>query len=337
MITSRSTKSAVEPVYDFEGEGDGIWTGEGRFSPGGLPAHKARIQRWWPWPPIPVRKPRRSCGSCSPVDPVISLRRFRPAFAFPRQIESDLSRGGGGKMTHLSKKVRRNQSLHCRKKAHLSLVSVFFVMFSSDRCHSFCLFFRWRKGAFRGGVDQGAERRQSTGRSRRGLSGEFDASRSGESPVGGFHRRFRFGPAPSAPGPSPKARAECGRESSNAPVAPGVSAGPPLAMTPFHRGSGFWVTPFPGRRDPRVWAISGDGGRWVPRRHSGPLRKRRSARLDRSAAVDRPGTGLLTRRLGGNPATRMMRCQAVHPLPHPEDLTEAAAVPDGRVGAFALV
>lgn len=163
-------------------------------------------------------------------------------------------------MTHLSKKVKKKPiSPLPEEGASFPLFPFFFVMFSSDRCHSFCLFFRWRKGAFRGGVDQG----RKGGNLPDDPGGAFRRIRCVSvraSPVGGFHRRFRFGPAPSAPGPSPKARAECGRESECPGCTGGFRRSPPCD-DPLSPGERVLGDAFPRRRDPRVWGISGDGGR----------------------------------------------------------------------------
>jgi len=148
-------------------------------------------------------------------------------------------------MTHLSKKVKKKPiSPLPEEGASFPLFPFFSLCFRQTVAILFACFFVGGKVLFAVGWIRGGK--AAIYRTiPAGPFGEFDASRSGESPVGGFHRRFRFGPAPSAPGPSPKARAECGRESE----CPGCTGGfrrSPLAMTPFHRGSGFWVTPFPG-------------------------------------------------------------------------------------------
>jgi len=148
-------------------------------------------------------------------------------------------------MTHLSKKVKKKPiSPLPEEGASFPLFPFFSLCFRQTVAILFACFFVGGKALFAVGWIRGGK--AAIYRTiPAGPFGEFDASRSGESPVGGFHRRFRFGPAPSAPGPSPKARAECGRESE----CPGCTGGfrrSPLAMTPFHRGSGFWVTPFPG-------------------------------------------------------------------------------------------
>lgn len=148
-------------------------------------------------------------------------------------------------MTHLSKKVKKKPiSPLPEEGASFPLFPFFSLCFRQTVAILFACFFVGGKALFAVGWIRGGK--AAIYRTiPAGPFGEFDASRSARPrwavstgasdldlrrPLLGLRRR----PAQSA------------GESPNAPVAPGVSAGTPLAMPPFHRGSGFWVTPFPG-------------------------------------------------------------------------------------------
>jgi hypothetical protein len=163
-------------------------------------------------------------------------------------------------MTHLSKKVKKKPiSPLPEEGASFPLFPFFSLCFRQTVAILFACFFVGGKVLFAVGWIRGGK--AAIYRTiPAGPFGEFDASRSGESPVGGFHRRFRFGPAPSAPGPSPKARAECGRESECPGCTGGFRRSPPCD-DPLSPGERVLGDAFPRRRDPRVWGISGDGGR----------------------------------------------------------------------------